>query len=150
MLPRLKMIRRFFYLISCAFSCHKNFFFFNWSSRLIGLVQKKWNELDIFFKKFHQSPYFGKEKLRVCFLLQSLVACLSKQHFANLLSRYMRPFPKTLMKDSWNSNFLKFNFTKRVGRFHKKKEALNMWAVFGWKKTYHQSFCSIISHPCLK
>ena len=25
------------------------------------------------------------------------------------------------MKDSWNSNFLKFNFTKRVGRFHKKR-----------------------------
>ena len=112
----------------------QKFLFFNWSSRSIGLVQKKWNELDIFFKKFHQSPYFGKEKLRVCFLLQSLVACLSKQHFANLLSRYMRPFPKTLMKDSWNSNFLKFNFTKRVGRFHKKKRNFEHVSSFQLKK----------------
>ena len=76
------------------------------------------------FQKISNSHlFFWKEKLSF-FAHQSLVASLS-----------------TLMEDWWISNFLKFNFTKRV--YDSKK---NLWTCeqFSVEKTYHQSSFSII------
>ena len=113
MLPRLKMIPPFFYLISCAISCHK--FFFKLIFKIDWIASKKMKRTRYRFQKISNSHlFFWKEKLSF-FAHQSLVASLS-----------------TLMEDWWISNFLKFNFTKRVYDSTKKKP-LNMWAVFGWK-----------------
>ena len=76
-------------------------------------------------KNFKQSPLFlEREVVFFCSPIVTVVASLS-----------------TLMEDWWISNFLKFNFTKRV--YDSKK---NLWTCeqFSVEKSYHQSSLSII------
>ena len=93
--------------------------------------KKKWNELYTDFKKFQTvTSFFGKGSC-LFFAHQSLVASLS-----------------TLMEDWWISNFLKFNFTKRV--HNSTKKTFEYVSSFPLKKLIINPLVALFSHSCLK
>ena len=160
MLPRLKMIPPFFYLIfcgiscgiscaiSCAISCH---FFPTFLSDLpdrLDWFKKKWNKLDIDSKKFQSFSFFGKKQLLLFFYtLFVRLHLFQNKSFPSMLSCYETPilyirtfFSTNLMKNS--DGFWTSNFHKVCGRFDK-KESLKSWAFSVEKNLSHHQPCGI-------